>query len=565
MPLLQRLKAFVTAPRPQEAEPPPVALPAEPPGRRRIISLSMVKNEQDIIEPFIRHNARFVDCMIILDNASVDETRRIAMDCARELGNVIVTDNEEFGYLQAERMTRALLGCQSVFRADFVLFLDADEFISATDRAALEDVLRRIPSGGVGRMPWRNFILAPDDIEAAEQDTPRHMRHRRAVEVPPFEKVVLRLDGACRTDLFVAQGNHNVVTTNGEALPTIALDDLPLLHFAVRSRQQMMTKGIVGWMAYLGKDPNARYAADGLQWRDAFDRAVAGEITAAEMADLSMLYGQKRPKDIDWATDVVRDDPPLDYVRTYSSGTPGDPLMVVARSWERSLATPAAWPTLQRPAAAAGVPCARHWDRLSVDVAPFRFIAEKFRPGSVLELGCGVGAHLVLFKQLVQSHVFGVDTVPLDAFALAGVEYLRHDPMQTFDLNRDFEMVIFTRPADAGDDADVDGIVDTILRHVLDAIVLSADADCDAASGWPSAWMTRLAERGWYPDLYDSLGMRALATLPSLRRNLVLFRRADAESGAAAAAALAECTAKTPVFPPHPPGIHWHAFAASSF
>ena len=47
--------------------------------RGRIISLSMVKNEQDIIEPFIRHHGSLVDAMIILDNGSVDQTRNIAL------------------------------------------------------------------------------------------------------------------------------------------------------------------------------------------------------------------------------------------------------------------------------------------------------------------------------------------------------------------------------------------------------------------------------------------------------------------------------------------------------
>src|SRR5215471_12056770 len=96
---------------------------------RRVISLSMVKNEQDIIEPFVRHNLRFVDCMIVLDNGSVDETRTILVECARELGSVIFADSHEFAYKQSERMTRFLHGCQSAFFADFVLLLDADEFI----------------------------------------------------------------------------------------------------------------------------------------------------------------------------------------------------------------------------------------------------------------------------------------------------------------------------------------------------------------------------------------------------------------------------------------------------
>jgi hypothetical protein len=121
----------------------------------RVVSLSMVKNEQDIIEPFIRHNVRFLDCMIILDNASVDETRRIALDCAREFGNVVIADSEEFSYTQAERMTRLLHYCQSVFFADFVLLLDADEFLGIGDRTAMMTILETIPPNGIGRLPRR--------------------------------------------------------------------------------------------------------------------------------------------------------------------------------------------------------------------------------------------------------------------------------------------------------------------------------------------------------------------------------------------------------------------------
>jgi len=68
----------------------------------------MVKNEQDIIEPFIRHNARFLDCMVIIDNASVDDTRQIVVNCARETGKVIVSDSSTFAYTQAEQMTKPL-------------------------------------------------------------------------------------------------------------------------------------------------------------------------------------------------------------------------------------------------------------------------------------------------------------------------------------------------------------------------------------------------------------------------------------------------------------------------
>lgn len=62
------------------------------------ICISMVKNEQDIIEPFVRHNARFFDAMVILDNGSADNTRAILLELSRELGTLLVLDQPEPQY-----------------------------------------------------------------------------------------------------------------------------------------------------------------------------------------------------------------------------------------------------------------------------------------------------------------------------------------------------------------------------------------------------------------------------------------------------------------------------------
>jgi hypothetical protein len=511
MPLRHRLHALASRLTRRGAAPPDQTAPDQT--APRLVSLSMVKNEQDIIEPFIRHNARFVDCMVILDNASVDDTRRIAMDCARELGTVVVTDNAEFGYLQAERMTRMLRACQSAFFADFVLFLDADEFISAPDRATLVRILDRIVPGGIGLMPWQNFVLTKDEAAAETRDPPRTMRHRRTRDERVFFKAVLRADGADRTDLFVAQGNHDILTTAGESLPAIRLDELPLLHFPIRSREQLITKTIVGWAAYVAKDPGARRSPDGLQWRDAFDRIVAGGIAPDQLADLSLHYGQP-PMALDWSTDVAAADPPSGYARTYGPGVSADPLAVIARSWERSLSYPAA------PTAA---------DRSFIDVAPFRFIVETYAPASVLRIGHGAGADQALFEQL------GVGDVAAAA----------PDPGRVFDL------VVCTVTAEDR------GLADTVTRHADGTIVLLADG---AAPAPGAACIASFAVHGWHPQLVDSLGMRALATLPWLRRSLIVLRRGDPQAGAGAAAVLAALDAKTVQFPTPAPGVIQHAF-----
>src|ERR1017187_3171026 len=105
-----------------------------------ILSLTMVKNEQDIIEPFIRHHARLVDNLIVMDNGSVDDTLQIMRACAAELPNVVVTQSNDTHYLQSERMTAMLQEWQAQFCADFVLPLDVDEFIGTNSREELESV-----------------------------------------------------------------------------------------------------------------------------------------------------------------------------------------------------------------------------------------------------------------------------------------------------------------------------------------------------------------------------------------------------------------------------------------
>ncbi len=548
--------------------------PAAPNGGRRIISLSMVKNEQDVIEPFIRHNAGLVDCMVILDNASVDATRRIALDCARELGTVVIADSAEFGYTQAERMTRLLHGCQSAFFADFVLLLDADEFLAAADRAALEAALEHIPLGGVGHLPWRTFVLAPGEAARAAEDPPRSIRRRRAAELPQFRKAVLRLDGAHRPDLLVEQGNHDVSGASGGKLPAVDLDELPLLHFPVRSRGQLAAKGVVGWMAYLARNPAARRENQGFQWRDAFDEVAGGGPPRDEAAlcESSMLYAQDRPLP-DWPAETVEAAPAFGYSRRHSDGSFGDPLAIVARSWERSLSPP---PPLrfERPpgvipapgVAATAFDAAWHWDHLFVDAAPFRFIAEKHRPAEVLDVGCGVGAYLALFRSLGVGAVLGIDGLPASATVLGEGEYVAADLGRPLHLGRAFDLAVCVEVVEHLEARHGETLLDSVARHAGRAIVFSAAEPGQPGHGHVncrpiSHWLERWAARGWFPDLVDSLGMRGLATMSWFRRNLVVLRRGDAATGAPAIAALAAIGARRFAWYDQLPGVRREAFS----
>lgn len=340
----------------------------------RIVSLTMVKNEQDIIEPMIRHTARLVDMMVVLDNASIDDTRQIAIKCAQELGNVVVCDSDDFAYAQSDRMTAMFRHVQSAVFADFILLLDADEFLSAADRKSLERALRSVPTGGVGYVAWRTLVLSPKHVRDRGDDPLASLTHCRAVEKPPYFKVVLRPNRATYPDWSITQGNHDVSVTVGEPLPSKTIEDLVIYHAPVRGKAQIVSKAVVGWMAYLALNPEAALNGQyGYQWRHVFEGLLQDPSGPNDdsLCELSMHYAQRR-KSTSWKSDARPVALPTIPPRRHSTGTFADPLVVIARSWARSLTGKDTLIQLDRPSALdassgsgqTAFEASWHWDNL---------------------------------------------------------------------------------------------------------------------------------------------------------------------------------------------------------
>ncbi len=56
----------------------------------RLTAVTRVFNEEDIIEPFIRHHAAFAAAHILLDNGSGDRTLDILASLRREQGHSVL-------------------------------------------------------------------------------------------------------------------------------------------------------------------------------------------------------------------------------------------------------------------------------------------------------------------------------------------------------------------------------------------------------------------------------------------------------------------------------------------
>jgi Glycosyl transferase family 2 len=110
----------------------------------KVVGLSVVKNEGDVIEAFVRHNLRYLDYLFILDNDSVDETGKILLKLRQEGLPVWSFHDSIPAHAQSDKISCLLRHAQSLFRPSFAVFLDADEFIRCPSRAEFNRLLHGI-------------------------------------------------------------------------------------------------------------------------------------------------------------------------------------------------------------------------------------------------------------------------------------------------------------------------------------------------------------------------------------------------------------------------------------
>ena len=66
----------------------------------KIVSFTMVNNESEIIESFVRYNYNFVDEMVIIDNGCTDSTIKIVRNLINEGFKITVYDESLEAYNQ---------------------------------------------------------------------------------------------------------------------------------------------------------------------------------------------------------------------------------------------------------------------------------------------------------------------------------------------------------------------------------------------------------------------------------------------------------------------------------
>jgi len=230
----------------------------------RIVMTLLVRDEADIVADMLdAHYALGVDHVIATDNLSVDGTDAILQRYADE-GRLTLRRETDDTYAQARWVSAMARSAATDHGADWVINADADEFWlpSASDGTVtdLPTALADVPDHvGVVEVRRWNFVARDGDGRPWHE----RMRWRYAEPVnhegaPLAPKVLHRAHPEAQ--LFM--GNHWV---EHDAGATLADDRIQLLHFPMRSYEQLVGKVLKGGAALENNDEID--PALGIGWR----------------------------------------------------------------------------------------------------------------------------------------------------------------------------------------------------------------------------------------------------------------------------------------------------------
>ena len=313
----------------------------------RLIGASVVRNEADIVETFVRHNLATLDGLAVVDHGSTDGTSEILTALVREGLPLFVArdDSPEFDQkTMANRLVRHVFATSD---AAWIFPLDADEFLKAPSREALESALDRVPAGQHVLVEWQTYV--PDFGGALGIPEAIRTARRLARERHGFPKAAVSRHFVNAADRSLIKGNHGVVL-DGPMVITVAGARLAphvvaLAHVPVRTAAQFSVKIAIGWLATLA---SASFnGGDSFHWRDAFAYLRSGRpLTPQQLASFAANYGVRQEQWLPLDAIELIDDPFLAAVESsYGHLARTDPLAQVLEHAEKLLTpTPASAP-----------------------------------------------------------------------------------------------------------------------------------------------------------------------------------------------------------------------------
>jgi hypothetical protein len=245
----------------------------------KIAIVSMVKNESDIIELFLKINIRIADRIYIIDHSSNDGTFEISKEIQKNNPNIEIFSYSKKDFNQSQVITSIVKSIASKNIFDYIIPLDADEFIDAIDNQYFINIVQTtINKNEAGLIPWETYCPISSNFFETEAPLFNCFR-KRSNEPRQFYKIILGNEYA--KDCIISEGNHSALSKiYGSPHKLIGIN---LKHAPVRNQYQIIRKSLMGSYALALKEH--RLNGEGYHWDEIAEIARNNNYSI----DLSLL------------------------------------------------------------------------------------------------------------------------------------------------------------------------------------------------------------------------------------------------------------------------------------
>lgn len=265
----------------------------------RLVAVSRVLNEDDIIEAFVRHHAPLVDHHVLLDNGSIDRTVEILKKLHEAGLPVTVFSNRTPLFAETAFNTFLYRYAVEEQKAEAVWFLDADEFVDLRRMGVgLRKRLAALPASISGlQIPLMNYHASAAD-HSRDLLVPRRIHLRDAVPTTVTKILLRRLLPSWK--VVVDAGNHKALF-DGKEVACLTDHRVVLAHFSERGSWRWLARVVIGRLRVmasgqqeLSQNRNSHYVKTYEMLRD-----------APHMLGLTNDFASLPPPNEEWIDDRI--------------------------------------------------------------------------------------------------------------------------------------------------------------------------------------------------------------------------------------------------------------------